>query len=80
VPLPPAQRSRQSRRFGQSRKKRNRAPVTDRKKLASILSQQTKKLLAMGRYVRRAVYRRKRAIRALDGGGAPFMIAIILQY
>jgi hypothetical protein len=35
-------------------------------KLASILSQQTKKLLAMGRYERRAVYRRKRAIRALD--------------
>jgi hypothetical protein len=36
------------------------------KKLASILSQQTKKLLAMGRYERRPVYRRKRAIRALD--------------
>jgi hypothetical protein len=35
-------------------------------KLASILSQATKELLAMDRYERRAVYRRKRAIWALD--------------
>jgi hypothetical protein len=35
-------------------------------KLASILSQATKELLAMDRYERRAVSRRKRAIWALD--------------
>jgi hypothetical protein len=38
----------------------------DGPRLASILSQATKKLLAMGRYERRAIYRRKRAIWALD--------------
>jgi hypothetical protein len=35
-------------------------------KLASILSQATKELLAIGRYERRAVFRQKRAIWALD--------------
>lgn len=36
-------------------------------KLALILSQEVKKLLAMDRYERRALFRRKLALRALDG-------------